>query len=391
MNELVGPLSGTALSIEPHAHVDFGASAVDHLPQAIAHVGHQRAFVVTDKGMRATGILGRVLRILDQAGIETALYEGVESNPTTRTIDDAAAQVRRFGAAAVVAVGGGSALDAAKGIALLAANRGVARDYDYTAEPPFPGLPIVAVPTTAGTGAETNGFGVIEDPVARCKVYIGHASVRPRYAILDPELTVGLPARATAATGMDALTHGIESLASKGANPLSVAYATEAIRLVSSSLVTAVADGSDLDARSRLIMGSHLAGLALTLSGLGLVHGIAHTITNHTGAVHGLALTAVLDEVMKRSVDVAESPYSLVAQAMTLPTSADTRSDARSAITAVRDLADDVKARLPLRDLGVDDSMVASIARGALEDLVSGNHPRLFAQAEIEEILTVSL
>jgi len=381
----------SVLRIEPHAHIDFGASAVDHLPEAVDQVGHRRAFVVTDQGMRATGILGKVLALLDSAGIETACYEGVQPNPTTRTIDDGAAEARRFGAAAVVAVGGGSALDAAKGIAIVAANSGVARDFDYTAEPPFPGLPIVAVPTTAGTGAETNGFGVIEDVAGRCKVYIGHASVRPRFAILDPELTVGLPAPATAATGMDALVHGIESLASKGANPVSVGYATQAIRLVSSSLATAVSDGSDLEARARMIMGSHLAGLALSLSGLGLVHGIAHSVTNHTGAVHGLALTAVLDRVMRRSADIATNPYRLVAQAMGLATSADPEHDAAGAIRAVRDLAEDVKARLPLRELGVDAGMVPSIARGALGDIVSVNHPREFGGHEVEAILTAAL
>lgn len=379
------------LRIEPHAHIDFGASAVDQLPEAVDQVGHRRAFVVTDQGMRATGILGKVLALLDSAGIETACYEGVQPNPTTRTVDDGAAEARRFGAAAVVAVGGGSALDAAKGIAIVAANSGVARDFDYTAEPAFPGLPIIAVPTTAGTGAETNGFGVIEDVAGRCKVYLGHASVRPRFAILDLELTVGLPAPATAATGMDALVHGIESLASKGANPVSVGYATQAIRLVSSSLATAVSDGSDLEARSRMIMGSHLAGLALSLSGLGLVHGIAHSVTNHTGAVHGLALTAVLDRVMRRSADVATNPYRLVAQAMGLATSANPEHDAASAIRAVRDLAEDVKARLPLRELGVDAGMVPSIARGALDDIVSANHPRKFGGHEVEAILTAAL
>jgi alcohol dehydrogenase class IV len=390
MSDPTGPLAGT-LRIEPHAPILFGPSAVDHLPETINQVGHTRAFVVTDRGMRATGILDRVLTLLAHAGVDSACYEGVQPNPTTGTIDDGAEQVRRYGDAAVVAVGGGSALDAAKGIALLAANQGTAKDFGHTVQAPLPGLPIVAVPTTAGTGAETNGFGVIEDPAARCKVYIGHTSTRPRYAVLDPELTLGLPPRATAATGMDALVHGIESLASKGANPLSVAYATQAIGLVSSSLATAVADGSDLEARSRLIMGAHLAGLALTLSGLGLVHGIAHSITNHTGAVHGLALTSVLDHVMRHSLDVAEPAYGVVAQAMGLPTSADATENARAAIRETRDLADTVQARLPLRELGVDGTMIGSIAHGALDDGVSTNHPRKFVRSEVEEILSAAL
>ncbi|QNN51894.1 iron-containing alcohol dehydrogenase [Nocardioides mesophilus] len=381
-------LADLNLSLEPNAHVELGAGAVARLPQALAAVGQRRAFVVTDRGLRATGIVDRVLDLLREAGIETDLFDGVEPNPSTDSIDQAAEQVRQFGEAAVVAVGGGSALDAAKGIALLAANPGVAADYDYRAVPQSPGRPIVAVPTTAGTGAETNGFGVIEDRTARCKVYLGHGSVRPRQVILDPELTLGLPALATAATGMDALVHGIESLASRGANPFSVAYATQAVTLVADSLVAAVEDGSDLEARSRLLVGSHLAGLALSLSGLGLVHGIAHAVTNHCGAPHGLALTSVLDEVMSRSVPAATGPYAVVATAMGVGSSASSAEEnARAAVRAVRELADRVQARLPLRELGLQQDAVAAVARGALADAVSSNHPRQFSQAEVEQVL----
>lgn len=385
-------VASQSLSVEPTAHLDFGVSAVDLLPDAVAGLGHARAFVVTDRGLRRTGIVDRVVSLLEKASVQTEVFDGVEPNPSTATIDRAAGQVRGFGAAVVVALGGGSALDAAKGIALLATNDGIVADFDYRSSPSHTGLPIVAVPTTAGTGAETNGFGVIEDRAAHCKVYIGHSSVKPRHVILDPELTIGLPPLATAATGMDALVHGIESLASRGASPVSVAYATQAVALVADSLATAVADGSDLEARARLQMGSYLAGLALSLSGLGLVHGIAHAITNHCGAAHGLALTAVLDEVMGRSLDAATGPYGAVATAMGVGSRATTPVElARAAIDAVRDLAANVGARTPLRQLGVDRDAVPGIARGALADVVSSNHPRHLSQDEVEEILTVRL
>ena len=293
----------------------------------------------------------------------------------------------------MVALGGGSSLDAAKVIALLGTNPGRAGDLVDTGAP-RDGLPVVAVPTTAGTGAETNGFGVIDDPTARRKVYLGHPSVRPRVCVLDPELTVGLPPGPTAATGMDALVHGIESLSSRGSSPISAAYATEAVRLVSGSLAAAVADGADLDARARLLLGSHLAGLALSMSGLGLVHGIAHAVTAHTGAVHGLALTAVLDEVMTRSLEVSVPAYARTAEAMGVPAAAGEASrtgsapgTARAAVAAVRDLADVVGARVPLRDLGVEEAMVPSVAAGALDDPVSANHPRDFSPDEVADVL----
>lgn len=377
------------LTLRGHAQLAFGPGAVSRVGEAVTGLGRDRAFLVTDSGLVRTGIPDRVGGLLDAAGVTTAVFSAVEPNPSTATIDLAAARARAFGDAVVVAVGGGSALDAAKGIALFATNPDLFASDHLDAEPASPGLPVVAIPTTSGTGAETNGFGVIEDRVARRKVYIGNDSVRPVLALLDPELTLGLPANVTAATGMDALVHGIESLASRGANPLSVAYAAEAVTLVSGHLARAVDDGADLEARSALMIGSHLAGLALSLSGLGLVHGLAHAITNHTGAAHGLALSAVLDDVMTRSLDVAGPAYAKVACGMGLDTSG---SDAPgAAVRAVRELADRVGARHPLSDLGMRPEQVPAVAAGALEDAVTRNHPRAFVQSEVEEILAAHL
>jgi alcohol dehydrogenase class IV len=176
---------------------------------------------------------------------------------------------------------------------------------------------------------------------------------------------------------MDALVHGIESLASRRANPVSVAYASEAVRLVSASLAAAVADGSDLEARASLLMGAHLAGLALSISGLGVVHGLAHATTAHTGAVHGLALSSVLTEVMARTAPAAGVAYARAAEAM----------GAADAVSAAGALADEVGARRPLRDLGVTTGLVTPIAAGALADAVSHNHPRRMDPAEVEEIV----
>lgn len=380
--------SYAGFTLAPHGRVEFGAGAVARVGTAVTALGGQRAFLVTDRGLPATGIVDRVAGLLRGAGLVCEVFDGVEPNPSTDTVDAAAGRARAFGDAVVVAVGGGSALDAAKAIALLATNEGSARSHPFTA-PARPGLPVVAVPTTAGTGAETNGFGVIEDRAARRKVYVGHPSVQPVLSVLDPELTVGLPPVVTASTGMDALTHGIESLASLRSTVMSAAYATEAVTLVSGHLARAVADGTDLEARSALLLGAHLAGLALSISGLGLVHGLAHAVTAHTGAPHGLALTAVLDDVMTCSLDVAEPAYRRVAGAMGLD--ATDPAAARSAIDAVRALADAVGARHPLADLGLRPDQVAPVAAGALADAVSANHPRTFQQAEVEAIVARNL
>jgi alcohol dehydrogenase len=370
-------LADTTIAVGPTGQVEFGAGIIHRLPDAIAAVGHRRAFVVTDRGLRVAGVLDRVLHVLTDAGLEHEVFDGVLPNPSTATVDEGAARARGFGPAAIVALGGGSAMDAAKGIALLAVNPGTAEEFDYRDEPASPGLPIVAVPTTAGTGAETNGFGVIEDTTRRRKVYIGHETVRPRIAMLDPELTIGVPAPVTAATGIDALVHGVESLSSRGRNPISVGYAMQAVRMVSAWLPAAVEDGTDLEARSQLILGAHLAGQALTISGLGLVHGIGHALTAHTGTPHGVALAAVLRQVMEFNSDVARAGYLSVADAMGVA----------DAIVAVDELVERVGVRKPLRDLGCLRNMLPDIAAAAVADAVTSNSPRLPSADEVLLIL----
>ncbi|WP_018330248.1 iron-containing alcohol dehydrogenase family protein [Actinomycetospora chiangmaiensis] len=283
---------------EPGPAVDSGPGALarlgDHVLDVHAGARSGGAVVVTDAGLRATGIVDEVLSVLAATGCPTVVVDDVPGNPTVPAVEAGArivAEAFPGSRPVVVAVGGGSALDAAKGIARLAA------------DPTGPGLPLVAIPTTAGTGAETNGFGVLEDPARRCKVYCGDGTTTPRVALLDPLLTHGLPPGATAATGVDALVHALESLVSRGRSPISEAYAAEALRRVWRWLPVAHADGSDPTARAEMLLGAHLAGQALTRSGLGLVHGLGHALTAHHGVVHGRALAMVLPEVVAWSLD----------------------------------------------------------------------------------------
>lgn len=371
------------LSVQFAGRTEFGPGVVADLPAYVTALGHERAFVITDRGLRATGIVERVEKLLAAAGVEHAVHEDIGPNPPTTELDAGAARLRAFGPAAVIALGGGSALDAAKGISLLAGNPGaVAADADslWDAEP---GLPLIAVPTTAGTGAETNGFGVVEDTGVHRKVYIGHDSVRPRIAVLDPELTVSLPPRGTAACGLDALVHGIESLASRGANPLSRAYATEAVTMVGRWLPTVYRDGEDLEARGQVLFGAHLAGHALTLSGLGLVHGVGHALTAHAGIPHGVALAAVLEEVMAFTAPAAGAAYETTARALHV-----TGDDwPVAAIEAVRRLSEAIDIKRPLRDLGVERAQLPAIAADAVADAVTRNAPRQPTESEVLDLL----
>ena len=387
----MNPLDPFSFATIP-ARIEFRDGAVRQLPEAIETVGQHRAFIVTDRGLMDTPVIPEILAILRDAKMDYDIFADVEPNPTIALMDTAGERLRRYGEAAVIPVGGGSSLDAAKGIALVGANGGSARQYDFSREPDHPAFPVIAVPTTAGTGSETNSWGVIDDPEHRCKVYIGHSSATPRISILDPRLTIGLPPRATAATGIDALVHGIESLTSRRRNPVSDAYAHHAVRLVSRWLPPAVADGKDLEARAGMLVGAHLAGLALTAAGLGLVHGIAHSLSAHTGAVHGEALAAVLDRVMEYNLPAAGTQYaeSAVDMGATLDAK-DVAAAARAAIEFSRDLADTIGVRRPLSSFGVDAAMVESLAKIALADTVTANNPRSPSHGDLTKLLTAAL
>ena len=374
-------------TVDPAGRTVFGPGSVQQLPDLVEQLGGGRVFIVTDPGVVATGIAERIARILGAADIRHAVHAEIGPNPSTVSLDTGAKAAADAHADVVLALGGGSSLDAAKGIALLAANRNkTAADADALWTEAERGLPVIAVPTTSGTGAETNGFGVFEDTAACKKVYLGHDSVLPRAVVLDPELTLGLPARVTAATGLDALVHGVESLASRGANAISVAYAAQAVALVGSWLPTAYAKGDDLEARANLMLGAHLAGRALTISGLGLVHGVGHALTAHTGTPHGVALAAVFEEVMEFSAEAASPAYEQAARSLkaTPPPIGDWST---AAIDAVREISGAIDIKRPLRELGVTKELLPRIAADAVADAVTKNAPRQPSEEEVLELL----
>ena len=378
-----------ALSIAPLPTLWFGIGQAQRLAEAVRLVGASRAFLVTDEALARVGIPDALAEGLRAAGVEVEVFDRVIANPTTATLDDAAAALRVFGPAAVIAVGGGSSMDVAKGVAIAGVNEGSGRDFDYRNEQPVPALAVIAVPTTSGTGSETNAFGVIDDPQTHEKFYVGHASVLPRVAILDPALTVGLPARATASTGMDALAHAIESLASKNPNPFATGVALEAARTIATWLPVAVKDGTDLEARSHLALAAHLAGVAFASgTGLGLGHGIAHAVSAATGAVHGEALAAVLPHLMRSNLELRDDVYARFAFALGVgDVSRSTRENALSAIEAVAELGSRVATPATLSEQGLRHEMLDAVAAAAQRDEVTLNAPRFPTVAEVRAVL----
>jgi len=372
----------------------FGAGVVSQLPAIVGEAG-SRAFVVTDRGVVASGVIDVVRRALESGGIEVGLFDGVEPNPGTASVERGSAALASFGTygTVVVAVGGGSSMDSAKVVSLHAANdRGVLA-LGYHDSGIQPGLPVVAVPTTAGTGAETNTYGVITDEVARRKAYVGHPSVLPKAAVLDPELTLGLPPGPTGATGVDAMTHSLESLVSRNPNPFAEAIALGVIRTVAEWLPRAVDDGSHLEARSQMLMASHQAGLGQASgTGVGAVHAIGHAIGTRGRLAHGTALATVLPEVLASYLDVRERELALVAVALGVAGPADPPAEAaRAGIDGLDALLRRVGQRRTLRELGLGPDLEAVVVADAVDDAAIDNSPRIPSGDEIAAILaTVS-
>jgi alcohol dehydrogenase len=384
-------LADRQLEMTLRNRVIFGAGAVARLPELIAAAGGSRVFLVTDPGVLAAGIADRAVAASD---LPATVFSEVEPNPSGATVELGATTLRALGldGTVVVAVGGGSAMDAAKAIALHAANDGPLWELEYDGPSLQPGRPIVAIPTTAGTGSEAHPFAVITHEEIGRKDYIGHRSLLPYATILDPELTVGLPAEVTAATGVDALTHSLESLLSRNGNPFAEATALGVIRTVADWLPRAVANGSDLEARSQMLVASHLAGVGQASgTGVGLVHALGHAIGTRGRMAHGTALATVLPEVLGFYADetgLRDRELALVGVALRAasPTEQDS-TGAGAAIGQLRRFLASLGQRPTLRSLGFDDEMLDVVAQDAIDDAAIRNSPRLPTVAEAREIL----
>ena len=373
--------------------VIFGVGEVERLPEVVAALDGSRAFVVTDPGVQRSGVIDHVLEILARDGVPAAVFAEVEPNPGAATVDRGAAALQVFGLGGtiVVPVGGGSAMDTAKALDLRAANKGGdVWDLPYDGPDLSPGRPLIAVPTTAGTGAETNSYGVITDETAGRKGYIGHPSLLPAVTILDPRLTVGLPPAATAATGVDAMTHALESLLSANPNPFAEAIALGVIRNVGSWLRRAVDEGADLEARAQMLMASHLAGAGQASgTGVGLVHALGHAIGTRGKVAHGTALATVQPEVLRFYLGRRDRELALVGIALGVASAAEMESTAAVvAVGAIDQLLRDVGQRPTLRSHGLaDDAAIDQLVADALDDAAIRNSPRLPTADEARSIL----
>lgn len=276
----------------------FGPGRLAELGSRVAELGVRRVLVVSDPGVIEAGHTRCVLDLLAKAGLEITLFDGVQENPTTDNVDLGLGVAKDFQPEALIAVGGGSSMDCCKGINFLYSCGGCMQDYWGVGKATANMLPMVAVPTTAGTGSEAQSFALISDSETHVKMACGDKRAAFRLAILDPELTLTQPARVTALTGIDAISHTVETLVTKRRNQVSIAFSQAAWRLLSRGLPRVFTDPNDLYARGWVQQGACFAGLAIENSMLGSAHALANPLTAHYGIVHGEAVGLMLPHVV---------------------------------------------------------------------------------------------
>jgi alcohol dehydrogenase class IV len=362
-----------------------GEDATLELSRAIGRLGIQKVLIVTDKILVELGIVGQVAAKLEAAGVASVVYDGVEPNPTFDQIDAGRALLRSDTCGAVVAIGGGSPMDAAKVIAACGTNSKDPRKLAGMMKIRKRPLPIFALPTTAGTGSEVTIVAVVSDTETHEKKQFIDPKLVPLMTALDPALMAGMPPHVTAATGVDALTHAVESFLSKTSNDQTETYIRMAIPLIFENLPRAFSNGDDLEARGAMAMASYYAGIAFTRTSVGYVHAIAHTFGARYNTPHGLANAITLPHILKFSAPAANERLAALAAMIGIEQgSAEQRADAFRA--AVDELLRQLQIPTHLEDLQLKD--IPSIAQQALaEGWANYPVPRYMEQAECEDIL----
>ena len=373
MANLKSPISVQLLG----ANVRLGAGTVKEIGQSFQAAGGKKVLIVTDSGVVKAGLLQAVSKSLEDAKIPSEIYDRVEPNPSDKTIMEGAQLFKRSGCNAILGVGGGSPLDASKAIQIMASHPGEIHEYYGPAAAAKMTLPrpyLIAVPTTSGTGSEVSRGAVITDTRTNTKSVMrtGPSSL----AVIDPEMTLTMPPSLTAATGMDALCHHIEARVSNQYQPICAALALEGIRLIGKSLRKAVEMGRDLDARLDMAVASMTGALAFQ-KGLGAVHSLAHQLSTDADIPHGLANSLLLPHVMRFNMPQSREELAAIAQALGEKTdSLSIDEAAERACSAVASLSKEINLPSRLRDVGVKEAQIPTMAEKAMGDWCHPFNPR---------------
>ncbi len=357
----------------------FGAGQLSRLGQLARQCGGRRVLIVTDAGIVQAGHVQRAEEILGDAGLAVARFDEVIENPTTRAVERCVAAARSHRADLLVGLGGGSSIDTAKGCNFLFTGGGRMEDYWGRGKATQPMLPMIAVPTTAGTGSECQSFALVSQEETHAKMACGDAKAAPRIALLDPDLTATQPRAVAAATGLDALSHAAESAVTAARNPFSGMFSREAFRRTARSLVRAVTDPFDLDARADMLLGAALAGVAIENSMLGAAHSAANPLTARYGITHGQAVALMLPGVVRFNAQDEEACRiyaELAADVQLEPAGGDPFLAAESLAAFLEETRQSAGLAGSLAELGIDDPPIESLAAEAARQWTARFNPR---------------
>jgi alcohol dehydrogenase class IV len=364
----------------------FGSGGLSELGRLAGAYG-KKALIVTGRGSAGkSGLLDRVGGILRAAGLESRVYDKVEPNPTVPRINEGAGALKEFGADLVIGLGGGSAMDAAKGIAFMGKNGGDLMDYVYGLKSSPEAYPIILVPTTCGTGSEGNGFAVVTDPETGDKKSLRGSMIVPRLSLIDPELMITMPKTVLAGVGFDALCHCMEAWLSAAATPVSDLYALEGIRLIHESLVPLYQGTGGLPEWEKLSWASTLGGMSIGIAGVTAPHGLEHPASGLRNITHGKGLAALTPPIIDRSLAAAPAKYAEISRRLG-------GRDGRDCAALIRELLASLNLTAGLASQGVEEGDIDWMAENTLKVSAAGiaNHPVKFSLDEIKGIFREAL
>jgi alcohol dehydrogenase len=374
----------------PLTRVVFGPGVIDRLGELTREIGGRRVLLVTDPGLETAGHPQRALASLREAGLESFVFDGVEENPTTRHVQAGLEFARAHNVDFLVAVGGGSSMDCAKGINFLLTNGGPMSDYMGFGKATKAMLPSIGVPTTAGTGSEAQSFALIADDKTHLKMACGDRKAAFRVSILDPEVTVSQPPMVTAVTAIDSVSHALESYVTTRRNPLSQMFSREAWRLLEANFETVLRQPTNVEARGAMQLGAHYAGAAIENSMLGVAHSCANPLTAHYGLTHGIAIGVLLPHVIRFNTAAAGALYGDLAHEVGLVNG---DQSAAGEVLAQRVAALLRVAGLPstLSECGVSAGILPVLAEEASQQWTARFNPRPVTEADLLRLYEAAL
>lgn len=357
------------------SNITFGRGAIEQLPEMIRNYGIKNIMVVYDNGVKAAGIADKVLEQIEKTGVSYTIFDRVIPNPTNEVVEEAAALAKEKEIDGFVAVGGGSSIDLAKAVNVLMTNPGTIGQYGGMNMVKNACLPFIAIPTTAGTSSEITNVSALIDTEKVIKYVVIDNHIVPTDVIADPDFTRTVPAGVTAATGMDAITHAVESYISNEATPLTEYNSLKGLQILYENLPKVVADGTDMEAREQMMLGCIITGFGFSNANLGLVHGIAHTLSAHFGLAHGMANATVLPYVMEYNAQSCPEKMIQLAKAIGIEMSGKKEEDQYALAEELKKLIKKLQIKT-LSEQGIKEEDFDMLAEDVLKEPVLGFNPR---------------